>query len=601
MIAIDTETRLVSDIEPVPPMVCAAVTVDDETVVLHHADPDTPGLLRELLQEPVSWANAPFDLAVTSERYPELEPLVWDALREGRVLDVLTRQRLLDLANGLGLKREYGLKQVARRCTGIDLDKANDTYRLRYGELIDVPLVRWPAEALTYAMEDSRATARSGEAQDKVASAFEREHGISPLTNAPAQARAHWAMHLASLHGVMIDPRAVAELDQRMQARLRDLSARLQARGLVRASGVRDTKAAAAMMVASGSTKMTKGGTKPHKKTGLVAPPKVALDNDAIELLHLPSDHPLVEYQLYGAIMTLRSRSLKPFMGREIIRTRFTELVENGRTSSANPNLQNLPGPVKLEHMLGPGPGFRECIVPGPGNVLVIADWSKAELVAWAQVLIKLFGNNPRTSALAKALREGRDPHEEVRAAIGPDTERKLAKAGNFGFMGGAGVERFRVQARQDYGLHLSADEVYRLKMVWRQAWGGDAYFRWVQANLDAGDGSMDFIHPGSDRVVRGLTFTEGCNYPFSGLTADASKDCLWRLAVEMYTDPSSDLYGARQPLFVHDENVLECPRAAADKVAARLERVMIDVYADWCPDVPIKVDIHIAERYGKK
>src|SRR5688572_4501470 len=166
MLALDTETTLSSDAEPVPRVVCASLAWGpgpDERELIHQSDPDAPGILADALSGPVALANAPFDMTVISEKWPELEPLCWAALERqpglgmhsgGDIRDVCTRERLLDLARGKGLKRRYSLADVAERRAGITLDKSKDTWRKRYAELEHVPLAWWPSDAKQYALDD---------------------------------------------------------------------------------------------------------------------------------------------------------------------------------------------------------------------------------------------------------------------------------------------------------------------------------------------------------------------------------------------------------------------------------------------------------------
>lgn len=599
MIGLDTETALVSDEAPAPPVTCAQLAIDDEVAVLHVHDPETPGMLREVLQETLAMANAPYDFGVISEEWPDLEPYVWTALREDRVVDVLTRERVIDIASVTGLSRneaKYGLGAVTKRWCGHELDKKTNT-RKGYGDLRDVPIERWPEDARRYAEEDPRWTLRSAEAQLQYARDFETEHGLPLFTDAARQARAHWALHLGSLHGVHTDPARVAELGALLETKQAELFAKLQHTRLVDAKGVKKQARLQEVLQDAGVTTHTDGCKCERCQPRLDEhkPPRLKADAETLETLDLPPKHPLWAYREYARCQKMRGTYWQP-MRAPLIRTRYIELVSNGRTSSREPNLQNLPKQHILETLLGIEWGFRECLVPAEGNVFVTADFAKAELVSWAQVLIENFGWDAPTAALAHALREGRDVHDELLKEMG-GTDRTLAKMGNFGLMGGAGPNRIIAEAISKYGMRLEFDAVSEMKQAWLRRWAGGWYFAWIQDHMV--DDRMDFVHS-SGRIARGLRYSDACNYPFSGRTADATKDCLWRLAVEMYTEHDSPLYGARQPLFVHDENVLECRREHAERVAVRLEEVMKATYADWCPDVPVGVDVKIQERYSK-
>lgn len=587
LLGADTETSLVSAAEPVPRLVSSVFAYGRNADLIHHKDPASRRIWRAALEEDtLSIANGPFDLTVVAERYRDLEPLVWQALENGQIYNPLTNERLLDLADGKGLKRrKYGLGPVAFRRCGIEMDK-DDPWRKNYVMLIDVPIRLWPEEAKRYAIDDGIAHLKVAKKQLKYARQYEKDTGLNPLEDGPRQTRGHWALHLQSVYGICTDPVAVAKLDKETSAELRRVQKRLRKEGLVRADGSRDTKAAMEVMRETCRDQ----GIKPiETKKG------VSLSEKALSMLDLSPDrkgrdHTLTAYQKYGSIMTLRSSVLNGLRD-PVLHTWFTELMENGRTSSSDPNLQNLP-------RVG---GFRECLVPAPGNVFVVADYKGAELVTWAQVLVSLFGEDAETSALAKALRDGVDAHALLGADLGmdnPKDARQCAKAGNFGFPGGLGIKSFLSYAKAKWGVHLTMKQAMFIKEVWEERWKPWGYFDYIKDNMEGGQ--IDCVQFKSNRIRAGCFFTDACNTFFSGLAADLAKDCMWRLAKEMWITPSSDLYGARQVLFVHDENVLECKRSQADKVAARLSRVMIDTAADWCPDVPMGVEVAIKERYGK-
>jgi hypothetical protein len=525
--------------------------------------------------------NGPFDLAVLLRRYPSLLRSIFNALVEGRIWDGRFRERLLDIAWGRGLRRKYNLGEVAYRRCGIAVDK-EDPWRLRYGELIDVPISRWPPEADHYARRDGQAHLAVVWAQEQA----RYEGNLDLLGDAAKQARAYWALHLSSLWGVKTDKVAVEALDRSLKAEQDQCQARLQKAGLVRKDGTRDTKVTKEYAVSKGVTQRTPKG-------------QVSLSEDTIKRVNDPL---LNTYQRYGSLMTLRSRVVGSLRA-PILRT-FYDLVESGRTSSAHPNIQVFPREG----------GFRECLIPGEGNQFIIADYGGMELCTHAQNLTILFGH----SELAAALRDGCDPHAELGAMLmgggmtGDELNRRrkagdeqaahmrqCAKAGNFGFPGGLGVPRFLDYARTTFDVHLTVEQGYKIKAAWFNRWPENhAYFDWVAKHEV--DGFIMMQQPVSGRIRGGCRYTEACNTPFQGLAADAAKDCLWRIACAQWIEPESPLYGTHQAMFVHDENVLESPAQQAESARVGLDKVMIETFADWCPDVPIKVESHVAERYDK-
>ena len=193
VIAIDTETELIRPGCLAPPLVCVSYCMSNggthsvnaaylmrrsEGHVAHQSEP----LLEKAL---LSWfsdgdeivgQNFAYDAAVLMARFPELTEPIFKAYDEGRIRDTKIREQLLDIADGRyrgytdpktgeWVKRGYSLEELAKRYLGRDLDKAN-SWRLRYGELIRVPLQAWPQEAIDYARTDAEVTLAVYEAQE---------------------------------------------------------------------------------------------------------------------------------------------------------------------------------------------------------------------------------------------------------------------------------------------------------------------------------------------------------------------------------------------------------------------------------------------------
>lgn len=254
-------------------------------------------------------------------------------------------------------------------------------------------------------------------------------------------------------------------------------------------------------------------------------------------------------------------------------------------------------------------------------HVFIISDWSAAELVALAQVQIDLFGR----SALGDMLREGRDPHGEFAASmLGIPVEqfdkripehknaRQAAKPWNFGKPGGMGQKRFIAFALSDYGVVLTPEEERAHTARWHAMFPEMQMFFDYVSSLEGHDGYITIVQPRSGRIRGRLRYPDACNTHFQGLAADAAKLALWWLW-RAGVDPSSPLFGGLpvvradgnvpltgQCLFVHDENVTAVRREVAEAAKAEQERIMVAAFAHWCPDVPIKVESTIAERYTK-
>lgn len=623
--ALDTETTLYTDAQPIPRLVSVALASGDRHALVH-ANRVQLRTLENVFAGIVVMANAPFDVTVLGQAFPDLWPSMLQAYDEGRIHDVLTREKLIDIADGQHFRRgRYGLGDVASRRAGVELDK-NDPWRMRYEELLGLEIEFWPADARQYAIMDAVATYQTWEQQQLETSAFERDS--DPLADAPRQARAHLALYAQTLRGITTDPELVERLDSLLNDRWTYHTLQLISSGLAKVTGKkkrklsRNTKVARARVEAYARDN---GIELKRSATGLVS-----LTEDVLESLGLPEDDPLFSYQQFGSVQALRSKNIEPFRA-PIVRTRYDECIGTGRTSSSAPsfpwsgtNLQNLPRSVAKAlglsykqlaqlHSLGQigwnvsegepvnaSIGFRECLVPREGHVFVVVDWGMMELVCLGQRQIELFGR----STLGAALRDGRDPHEELGSTIagfdirGHEERKKwrtLAKAPNFGYPGGLGAKRFCDFARGTYGIVLSELEARRLKKQWQRQWPEMAdYHAWVNALPRDADGRITMQDPVTGFIRGGCTYTEACNFPFQHRAAACAKDAMWALYRAL---PSLN---AHQVLFVHDENVIECPTENVRECVAMVEGIMIQAVARLCPDVPVGVETTVLERYTK-
>jgi hypothetical protein len=125
-------------------------------------------------------------------------------------------------------------------------------------------------------------------------------------------------------------------------------------------------------------------------------------------------------------------------------------------------------------------------------------------------------------------------------------------------------------------------------------------YFRWIGRLMEEGGGTAAIQQFMSLRWRGGCRYTQGCNSPFQGLTADAAKAAFYELSRRCYSVKSSDLYGCRPLLFVHDQALVEAPLAQAAEAAVEQERVMVEVYQRYTPDVKITAAAHLMSRWSK-
>ncbi|CAN5300470.1 bifunctional 3'-5' exonuclease/DNA polymerase [soil metagenome] len=272
-------------------------------------------------------------------------------------------------------------------------------------------------------------------------------------------------------------------------------------------------------------------------------------------------------------------RACHPATGR--IHASVRQIVGTGRISHSDPNLTQIPA----------DPLYRRCFVAEPGNRLVVADYSQQEL----RVLAAVSGD----AALTAVFASGADLHAETAASVFgvpadavTATQRKAAKALNFGLMYGMGAPGF---AR---ATGTSVDQA-------RQAM--EAYF----AAYPAVAGWLRRVESQARRTNRVTTplgrarhLTDGGsmarNAPIQGAGADMTKLAVAEVDAALRRrfgeDPAAPV---GLVLTVHDELVIEVPEGDADEAAELLREGMMAAGKRLLGDVPAEVDVRVGCSWG--
>ena len=326
-------------------------------------------------------------------------------------------------------------------------------------------------------------------------------------------------------------------------------------------------------------------GLPSYKKT------KTGYSTSAEVLEKLRGAHPIVgevlEYRQYAKLKsTYVDGLLKVISPDGRVRTSFQMTVTaTGRLSSTEPNLQNIPTRTEL------GSELRRMFVAGPGQILVDADYSQIEL----RLLAHISGDQ----AMVNAFRSGEDFHtvtaahvfsvpvEEVTPAM-----RRAAKAVNFGIV--YGISPFSLS--QDLGVTVAEAKAY-MDAYFHRFPGVKAYMDQVVERARA-DGFVETpMHrrralpeiKSSNHNMRSFGERVALNMPIQGAAADIIKLAM----VRVHRQLKEAALEARLIMQVHDELIVECPEAEADRVKAILVREMEGAY-------PLSVPL-IAEAHSGK
>lgn len=252
------------------------------------------------------------------------------------------------------------------------------------------------------------------------------------------------------------------------------------------------------------------------------------------------------------------------------IHTRYVQdLTQTGRLSSTDPNLQNIP--VRLEQ----GRLIRKAFLPsGADSVLLASDYSQIELRVLAHIsgdehLIEAFqkGEDIHTATAMRVF--GIDRPEDVTA-----NDRRNAKAVNFGVV--YGISDFGLA--NNLGITRAAAKDY-IDRYFERFPGIKAYMdAIVQQAREEGYVETLFkrrralpdIHSRNFNV-RSFAERTAINSPIQGSAADILKVAM----IELDKALTAGGYQAHMLLQVHDEIVLEVPKAELEAVSKLVSETM--------------------------
>jgi DNA polymerase I len=609
LIAFDTETYLIRPGLAAPRMVCLQwdegagpqVVLADEGVALFWNWIQSGGVT-------LVGHHVFYDLAVLCAMDENLIRPVWNAADVGRVKCTKIREMMIANARGelkfewdpeLGemKKPRFTLERLSWRYLGKTMQKGEDSWRLRYAELDGVPVDRWPEDARRYAEQDAEDTRGVYLAQVEICPEIPRETD---------QVQAAWALALMRCWGVRTNPAAVAALRLVYEEKRDEAFARAVAAGLVRSSGSRDMTAIKERVVAWYESR---GLAVPLSESGK----NISTDRDTITAARFKDQEPdpglmaVADLVRWEKVLSTNVPVLE-HGARYPVTPEYNPIIETYRTSCSRPNLQNQ----------GRKGGIRDTFEARPGWVYSFCDYDTLEMRTLAQTCLDLGFE----SELAKALREGQDPHVELAAEIqdlDPEVARALhaandavfgevrqfAKIPNYGCGGGMGPDAL-VEYARSFGIEITREKAVELIKAYKRRWSEmPKYFKHCSDLCEEGEDGLATVYFSSGLVRGKVRYTAVCNGFFQHLAAMGAKAALAQVSRECYAEPDSPLYGCRPWLFAHDEIGMEIPyrwmgprRASA--AALRKQEIMVERMKVWCPDVPIGATVAMCRTWKK-
>jgi DNA polymerase-1 len=277
----------------------------------------------------------------------------------------------------------------------------------------------------------------------------------------------------------------------------------------------------------------------------------------------------LLRYRELSKLKSTYVDALPAMLGEDgRLHTRFQQAVAaTGRLSSANPNLQNIPVRTEL------GQRIRRAFVAGPGQSLLVADYSQIELRILAHIAAE--------PELIRAFAAGEDIHRATAGTVfgmAPELvtaeQRRAAKTINFGIM--YGMSPFGLSQN----LGISKGEADRFIAAYLDRYQGVR--RYVEETLASAEreGKVETLYGrvrwlpdirSKNRNLRENARRMAINARIQGTAADLLKMAMIAIDRRLRREHPA----ARLLLTVHDELLFEVPQGEVEPIAALVRQEM--------------------------
>lgn len=319
-----------------------------------------------------------------------------------------------------------------------------------------------------------------------------------------------------------------------------------------------------------------------NHKTG-----KVTTDASALKRLSTLHPVPAILYQIKKADTMLNKyitniEAHTDCDGR--VRSNFNiDEAVTGRTSSSNPNFQNL------------SPAAKHVFIPKDGYTFVQYDYSQLELRILAVVA--------NDEDMIKAFEEDRDIHTETSALIYnkepncvSDAERKVGKTIGFGIIYGMGTVALANR------LFVSEDEAEKIYNAYMKK--KPTIEKWIKETKKFAHnyGYVDTVFGRRRRLPKALHGDGGAlRQAVNTRIQSPGNDITLSGIIRLDRAIKANNIDAKIVLSVHDSCLIECRDSYVQELSDTIEYICQDVsmYKWWNPRVPLKVDISAGKNYG--
>ncbi len=720
-LAFDTETELIQG--PLHwPRIALGMAFDGARLVLIHPTRIGEFLAVHRRQHIVAH-NVVFDWWVCHEHLKGRveQRLLWDSAKADRWHCSMILNQLLQLATGQysgangggGSGEETRLYpaniSVACETEGLPSLSKDDPYRLRFGELLGLSEAEMEAHAefngfIDYALKDVIAAYRLYERQrvralKLVAAVGDCPHQVKggyqilpgavekwgPLTEA-IQVKGAIVLEEMSRHPLPIDRVERQLLEDEARRRYQSAydallaeSPNLFKRFPPRSKRAGEIKMTARSQVPQMDTKELKAVLQRiADEKGFPVPlsdgAEGGISTSAKAWAKLAHQHPFIAAWVELEDWAKHLEFLRT-IDADAIYTRYNLLMRSGRTSAgAHKHNKKLSLPSCNVQQLPREGDFRSLFVAPPGKVYIATDFSYVELRTLAATAAARYGFSKLKDAIVSHTKHGGlDPHQVMAASIleVEDDEylrlpkdvqksaRQQAKACNFGFPGGLGVEKFRAFAAASYDVHWTTEQARENKRKWldrydeMKLWLGDRTRHALRYQLGSGiDPILNRLSDVGLRMIVNLLRESELSKPRAteaawsmlenllvaakrwDLLEDVNERQVTRRLRQVVTDYMVTLTGRirantafteintlfqglaadaakaalfemryrglKPVMFIHDEVVVECNESDGERVVKQVERIMNESLESVLDGVPSAVESEIGRCWAK-
>lgn len=228
-IAFDTETEMMSYLNPVPDLICLthAVAGDLRGTIKTPWEHDIENLVRNFWKDGIHTPGhyISYDLSVLAFKYPDLLPDIFAALDAGLIHDTLLREKLLNITrhgtidmleiNGANIRLGYSLSDLEKKYLNIDrsdLKDNEDAPRTNYAIYKNIPLAKWDELWITYAIDDAINTGLVFMRQEEERRICIDTTGYDPFVTEAMRMKFSFALRLIECTGSLLDGDKVKEV-----------------------------------------------------------------------------------------------------------------------------------------------------------------------------------------------------------------------------------------------------------------------------------------------------------------------------------------------------------------------------------------------------